>query len=145
MLLWQGRGRRQEWGPSTCFPEQDSGIFSQRASTHKDLHGLLSFYKISTIKDALSNGDEKVEWPCLPASCAPSPQDALLFFWNKKERVLFVGASFLFFFFTLNDVVGSGGSMFLFYVIFYPLLLWGGRRCLSLGCGCWGRSSLGEE
>lgn len=94
----------------------------------------LSFLKIRNIKDDFSNGDEKAEQlssaPSL-RSRHPTPQFVTVFL--EQEGKSFICRRLFFFFFVLNDVVGGSGSMFLFYVIFYPLRLWGRVAVFEFG------------
>lgn len=50
-----------------------------------------------------------------------------------------------FFFFVLNDVVGGSGSMFLFYVIFYPCGFLGRVAVFEFGVRCVGDGVLLER
>lgn len=103
---------------------------------------LLSFLKIRNIKDDFSNGDEKAEQPssapslrsAAPHRPPPPPPGFVTVFLEQEGKSFICRRVFL----ALNDVVGGSGSMFLFYVIFYPLLLWGRVTVFEFGVRCVG-------
>ena len=76
--------------------------------------------------------------PCSPAT--PPPPFVTVFL--EQEGKSFICRRL---FFALNDVVGGSGSMFLVYVIFYLLWLWGRVAVFEFGVRCVGDGVLLER
>lgn len=72
--------------------------------------------------------------PCVPPPPRPPPPGFVTVFLEQEGKSFICRRVFL----ALNDVVGDSGSMFLFYVIFYPLLLWGRVTVFEFGVRCVG-------